>query len=150
MIEEYYPEKGYSSNCLTLTPESLEIKHQGHRYVLPFNTIADIQLTHIKLLFYYLAGGFTFTLSLMAVLGNLLAPLPGIFLVILGATLFFIGWRGKISLQISTTSNDYVFWFSGSYAPFLNFINLARHRIITYQSVESEPPESSNASPNFE
>ena len=144
-IEEFYPEKGYSGNCLTLTTQNLEIKHQGHRYLLPLTQIENIQLTHIRLLFYYLAGGFTLTLSLIAVLSDFISPLPGILILLVGATSFFIGWRGKLSLQISTTSDDYVFWFSGSYPPFLQFVNLVRHRIITFQSSEPDQP-----SPAFE
>lgn len=143
LVEEYYPEKGYSSNCLVLTAETLEIKHRSHRYLLPLYQIEDVRLSHVRLLFYYLVGGFTLTLSLIAVLSNFIGPLLGILLILLGATSLYIGLRGKISLQISTTTDDYVFWFSGSYQPFLQFINVVRHRVITHQLPESgETPAS--------
>jgi hypothetical protein len=140
LVEEYYPEKGYSSNCLTLAADLLEIKHNNHRYLLPLAQIEDIQLSHVRLLFYYLIGGFTLALTLIAVLSNFLAPLPGILLILAGATSLYIGLKGKISLQISTTTDDYVFWFSGKYQPFLQFINVVRHRVITHQSFESSQP----------
>ncbi|QMU30378.1 hypothetical protein [Adhaeribacter radiodurans] len=136
LIEEYYPEKGYSSDHLTLTSEALEIKHRAHRYILPLNQIESIDLRHIRLLFYYLAGGFTLTLSLLAILNNFISPLPGILLVLIGIVGLYFGLRGKISLQISTTTNDYVFWFSGKYPPFLQFVNIVRHRIITQTASE--------------
>jgi len=136
VIEEYYPEKGYSSDHLTLTGEALEIRHHSHRYILPLTQIESIDLRHIRLLFYYLAGGFTLTLSLIAILNDFISPLPGILLVLIGATSLFFGLRGKISLQISTTSDDYVFWFSGKFPPFVKFINAVRHRIIMQTAME--------------
>ncbi|MDQ4140770.1 MAG: hypothetical protein M3142_09620 [Bacteroidota bacterium] len=136
LIEEYYPEKGYSSDYLLLTSEALEIKHHSRRYILPLNQIESIDLRHIRLLFYYLAGGFTLTLSLLAVLNDFLSPLPGILLGLIGATGLFFGIRGKISLQISTTTDDYVFWFSGKFPPFLRFINTVRHRIIMQTALD--------------
>ncbi|PSR53646.1 hypothetical protein AHMF7605_08975 [Adhaeribacter arboris] len=138
LIEEYYPEKGYSSDYLLLTAETLEIKHHSHRYILPLDQIESIDLRHIRLLFYYLAGGFTVTLSLIAILSYFISPLPGLLLVLLGIIGLYFGLKGKISLQISTTTDDYVFWFSGKYPPFLKFINAVRHRIIMQSALNSE------------
>lgn len=129
-IQEYYPEPGYSSNCLTLTEQVLTVTHKNHRYLLPVAHIQYLELKRIRLMLYYLVGGFTVVLSLLAVLNNLLAPLPGILFVLLGSAAFFIGWKGKISLHISTTTDEYVFWFTGAYVPFLQFINLVRQQLL--------------------
>ena len=137
-IEEYYPEKGYSNDCLTLTAETLEIRYRSHRYILPLAHIDNLELQHVRLLFYFLAGGLMFTLALIAILKNFIAPLPGLMFVVAGATGFYFGWKGKLSLQISTYSHDYVFWFSGKYVPFLNFIQEVQQQIRRQNSLSSE------------
>lgn len=140
LIEEYYPDRGYSSDSLTLTPDTLEITYKNYRYLVPLAQIQNIKLKHIRLLFYFLAGGFTVTLTLIAILKNFLAPLPGIFLIFIGVTSLYIGLKGKLSLQISTTTEDYVFWFSGNYSSFQHFVNAVRHCIITLPAIEPAAP----------
>ena len=143
-IQEFYPEKGYSSDCLTLKEQVLEVTHKNHRYLLPVAQIQDIRLEHIRLMLHYLAGGFTVVLSLLAILNNLLAPLPGILFILSGATIFYIGWKGKLSLRISTTTDDYAFWFAGAYQPFLQFVNAVRQHLLLQALTHSSP-----AAPNL-
>ena len=137
--QEYYPEQGYSGDCLALTEQVLAVTHKNHRYLLPVTQIQHLELTHIRLMFYYLTGGFTVVLSLLAILNNLLAPLPGILFILVGSTAFFIGWKGKISLRISTTTDDYVFWFTGAFPPFLQFVNLVRQQLLVQALTRATP-----------
>lgn len=148
-IEEYFPDRGYSTDCLTLTSANLEITYKNHRYLLPLTQIQQVELKHVRLLFYYLAGGFTLTLTLIAVLNNFLAPLPGIFLILAGVTSLYWGLKGKLSLQISTSTEDYTFWFSGNFTSFQKFINTVRHHIIMLPLHHPESPAITTNSLDF-
>ena len=140
LVEEYYPDKGFSSDCLTLSPEKLEVTYKNYHYHLPLSQIQSIELKHIRLLFYYMVGGFTVTLTLIAVLKNFISPLYGISFFLAGVTCLYVGLKGKISLQISTTTRDYTFWFSGNFIAFQKFIQTVRQYILQIPTIVTAPP----------
>ncbi len=145
VILEYYPDKGNSGDCLVLTPHLLEIDYKHTHYQIALAHLQNIELKHVRLMLYYLLGAFTVVLTLLAIGNRMLAPLPGILLLLIGSASFYIGWKGKMSLALSTLTHDYVFWFNGPYIPFREFVNTVRHRLITepLAAFPDLPPESS-------